>query len=77
MRILNSAKEKIMPLGKKSEDHKHADLEAQIADLKKEVAALKRALAAAKKSSGAGNDTALREALLAHPTLSAFLKKNL
>ena len=52
MRILNSAKEKIMPLGKKSEDHKHADLEAQIADLKKEVAALKRALTAAKKSSG-------------------------
>ena len=56
MRILNSAKEKTMPLGKKSEDHKHADLEAQIADLKKEVAALKRALAAVKKSGGGGAD---------------------
>lgn len=52
-------------------------LEKEIASLKSEIAKLKKDLAAVKKSSAAGNDAALREALLAHPTLSAFLKKNL
>ena len=66
-----------MPAKKTAAEECCAKCEKDVAALRKEVAALKKALAAVKKSSGGGNDNALREALLAHPTLSAFLKKNL
>ena len=52
MRILKFYKGENNADSKKAQEHRHADLEAEIAALKKEVAALKKALASAKKSSG-------------------------
>ena len=69
-----------MALGRKKEDHSHADLDAEVASLKKELAALKRTLATLKKGGGSGTDPRV-EALWraqggdANPTLTKYLKK--
>lgn len=66
-----------MALGRKKEDHGHADLEAEVAALKKELAALKRTLAALKKGGGSGSDPRVDKLIEAMKTQHPRWEKSL